>query len=157
AGEHYCAHDLHKRGLTVKLLAPHFVKPYVQSQKNDPNDAVGICEAITRPRMRGVPVKSVAQQDIQALHRIRERQIKARTALINQIRGLLIEYGIVIPQRASQVRHKLPFVLEDADNGLTATARAWLSALAEELQALDHRIATTDTQIDEVFQIDHAC
>ena len=63
---------------------------------------------------------------MQALHRIRERQIKARTALINQIRGLLTEYGIVIPQRASQVRHKLPFVLEDAENGLTATAREWL-------------------------------
>src|SRR6267143_1117836 len=75
--------------------------------------------------MRGVPVKSITQQDVQALHRIRERQIKARTALINQIRGLLMEYGIVIPQRASQVRHKLPIVLEDAENGLTATAREW--------------------------------
>src|SRR5439155_21464576 len=141
----------------VKLMSPQFVKPYVQSQKNDPNDAAGICEAVERPRMRGVPVKSITQQDVQALHRIRERQITARTAFINQIRGLLTEYGIVIPQRASQVRHKLPLVLEDAENGLTATAREWLHALAEELQALDQRIAATDQQIERVFEADEAC
>jgi transposase len=81
-------------------------------------------------------VQSVVQQDVQALPRIRERQITARTAFINPISGLLTEYGLVIPQRASQVRHKRPFVREDAENGLTATARAWLCALAEELQAL---------------------
>jgi transposase len=156
-GAHYWAREFTKLGHTVKLLSPQFVKPYVQSQKNDPNDAAGICEAVARPRMRGVPVKSVAQQDIQALHRIRERQIKARTALINQIRGLLMEYGIVIPQRASQVRHKLPFVLEDAENGLTITAREWLQALAEELQVLDQRLAATDHRIEQVFEADEAC
>ena len=73
----------------------------LQSQKNDPNDAAGLCEAVARPRMRSVPVKSVTQQEVQALHRIRERQIKARTALINQSRGLLAEYGMVIPQRGT--------------------------------------------------------
>ena len=156
-GAHYWAREFTQLGHTVKLMAPQFVKPYVQSQKNDPNDAAGICEAVERPRMRGVPVKSIPQQDVQALHRIRERQITARTALINQIRGLLTEYGIVIPQRASQVRHKLPMVLEDAENGLTATAREWLHALAEELQALDRRIAATDQQIERVFEADEAC
>ena len=156
-GAHYWAREFTQLGHTVKLMAPQFVKPYVQSQKNDPNDAAGICEAVERPRMRGVPVKSIPQQDVQALHRIRERQITARTALINQIRGLLTEYGIVIPQRASQVRHKLPMVLEDAENGLTATAREWLHALAEELQALDQRIAATDQQIERVFEADEAC
>ncbi len=156
-GAHYWAREFTQLGHTVKLMSPQFVKPYVQSQKNDPNDAAGICEAVERPRMRGVPVKSITQQDVQALHRIRERQIKARTALINQIRGLLMEYGIVIPQRASQVRHKLPLVLEDAENGLTATAREWLHALAEELQALDQRIAATDQQIERVFEADEAC
>ena len=85
-----------------------------------------------------------------------ELPITARTALINQIRGLLTEYGIVIPQRASQVRHKLPMVLEDAENGLTATAREWLHALAEELQALDQRIAATDQQIERMFEADEA-
>src|SRR5262245_33279754 len=107
--------------------------------------------------MRAVPLKSVAQQDVQALHRIRERQMKARTALLNQIRGLLAEYGIVIPQRASQVRHKLPYMLEDAENGLTATAREWLHALAEELRALDQRIAATDRHIERLFAADEAC
>jgi transposase len=154
---HYWAREFSQLGHTVKLMPPQFVKPYVQSQKNDPNDAAGICEAVGRPRMRGVPLKSVTQQDVQALHRIRERQIKGRTALINQIRGLLAEYGIGIPQRASQVRPKLPFVLEDAENGLTATARTWLSALAEELKALDQRIAATDQQIERAFEADEAC
>jgi transposase len=156
-GAHYWAREFIKLGHTVKLMSPQFVKPYVQSQKNDPNDAAGICEAVERPRMRGVPVKSIAQQDVQALHRIRERQIKARTALINQSRGLLAEYGIVIPQRASQVRHRLPFVLEDAENGLTTTAREWLQALAVELQTLDQRITATEQQIERVFQDNEAC
>src|ERR671930_230996 len=80
-GAHDWAREFTKLGHTVKLMSPQFVKPHVQSQKNDPNDAAGICEAVARPRMRGVPVKSVAQQDMQALHRIRERQITARTAL----------------------------------------------------------------------------
>jgi transposase len=153
-GAHYGAREFTKRGPMVKLLSPQFVKPYVQSQRNDPNDAAGICEAVARPRMRGVPVKSVAQQDIEALHRLRERQSKARTALIKQSRGLLLEYGIVIPQRASQVRHKLPLVLEDAENGLTITAREWWQALAEELQALDQRLAATDHRIAPVFEAD---
>lgn len=156
-GAHYWAREFIKLGHTVKLMPPQFVKPYVQSQKNDPNDAAGICEAVERPRMRGVPVKSVAQQDVQALHRIRERQIKARTALINQLRGLLAEYGLVLPQHASQVRHKVPFILEDAENGLTATAREWLHALVEELRTVDQRIAATNQQIERVFAADEAC
>jgi transposase len=156
-GAHYWAREFTQLGHTVKLMPPQFVKPYVQSQKNDPNDAAGICEAVERPRMRSVPVKSVPQQDMQALHRIRERQIKARTALLNQIRGLLAEYGIVIPQRASQVRHKVPDILEDAENGLTATAREWLQTLAEELQALDQRITATDQHIERLFAADEAC
>jgi transposase len=156
-GAHYWARELTKLGHTVKRMPPQFVKPYVQSQKNDPNDAAGSCEAVGRPRMRGVPMKSVPQQDMQALHRIRERHIKARTAWRNQIRGLWAEYGIVIPQRASQVRHKVPYILADAENGLTATAREWLQALAEELQALDQRITATDQQIERLFAADEAC
>ena len=156
-GAHYWAREFTQLGHIVKLMSPQFVKPYVQSQKTDPNDAAGSCEAVARPRMRRVPVKSVAQQDVQARHRIRERQIKARTALINQIRGLLAEYGMMIPQRASQVRHKLPFVLEDAGNGLTGTAREWLQALAEELQACDQRLAATDSRLEQVFEAAEAC
>ena len=98
-------------------MAPQFVKPYVQGNKNDDNDAAAICEAVSRPRMRFVPIKSVVQQDMQALHRIRERQLTVRTALVNHIRGLLSEYGIVMPKGVAQGRYKLPFILEDADNG----------------------------------------
>jgi transposase len=93
-GAHYWAREFIKLGHTVKLMSPQFVRPYVQRQKNDANDAAGICEAVRRPHMRFVPIKSVEQQDMQALHRIRERQIRARTALVNQIRGLLAEYGM---------------------------------------------------------------
>ena len=96
ASAHYWARELEKFGHQVKLIAPQFVKPYVRGNKNDGNDAAAICEAVGRPSMRFVPVKTVAQQDIQAVHRIRERLVKARTALTNQIRGLLAEYGVVI-------------------------------------------------------------
>ena len=87
-GAHYWARQLRAHGHTVKLIAPQFVKPYVKSNKNDPADAEAICEAVTRPTMRFVPIKEVEQQDLQSLHRARERVVKARTALVNEIRGL---------------------------------------------------------------------
>jgi transposase len=154
---HHWAREFTKLGHTVQLISPQFVKPYVQGNKNDPKDAAGICEAVGRPHMRCVPIKSVDQQDMQALHRIRERQIKARTALVNQIRGLLAEYGVVIPKGVAQVRQKLPFILEEAENGLTMLAREWLQALAAELQALDQRIRETNTQMQRVFASHEAC
>lgn len=116
-GTHYWAREFTKLGHEVRLMAPQFVKPYVQGNKHDDNDAAAICEAVRRPRMRFVPIKSVVQQDMQALHRIRERRMKMRTALVHQIRGLLSEDGIVMPKGVSQVRHTLPWILEDADNG----------------------------------------
>ena len=97
-GAHYWARRLREQGHEVKLMAPQFVKPYVKSNKNDMRDAEAIAEAVTRPSMRFVPVKDVAQQDIQALHRVRERLVTARTALVNELRGLLAAYGIVLPQ-----------------------------------------------------------
>jgi transposase len=148
---HYWAREFRKLGYTVRLISPQFVKPYIQGNKNDPNDAASICEAVGRPHMRCVPIKAVDQQDGQALHRIRERQINGRTALVNQIRGLLAEYGVVIPQGMAQVRQKLPFILKDAEHGLTMLAREWLQALAAELQAVDQRIQATDIQIRRVF------
>src|SRR5438045_7564264 len=94
-GAHYWFRVLRRLGHTVRLIAPQFVKPYVKSQKNDSNDAEAICEAVSRPSMRFVPAKSVEQQDLQCLHRVRSRLIGCRTQLSNQIRGLLAEYGIV--------------------------------------------------------------
>jgi len=101
---HYWARVLNGLGHTVRLMAPQFVKPYVKSQKNDANDAKAICEAVTRPNIRFIPQKSVEQQDLQCLHRVRSRLVACRTQLINQIRGLLAEYGIVLPQHPGQVR-----------------------------------------------------
>jgi transposase len=156
-GAHYWARELTKLGHMVKLMSPQFVRPYVQRQKNDANDAAGICEAVSRPQMRFVPIKSVEQQDMQALHRIRERQIKARTALVNQIRGLLAEYGIVIPQGVAKVRQALPALLADAENGLSWSAREWLWALAAELRALDQSIVETEHKIQRGFEHSDAC
>ena len=100
-GAHYWARRLSRLGHTVRLMAPQFVKPYVKSNKNDANDAEAICEAVSRPTMRFVPTKCVAQQDWQMLHRVRSRLIGTRTQLSNQIRGLLAEYGIIIPSSVS--------------------------------------------------------
>ena len=124
-GAHYWARECTTRGHAVKRMAPQYVKPDVQGHKNDDHDAAAICAAVSRPRMRFVPIKSVAPQDMQALPRMRERQSKVRTALVNQIRGLLSEYGMVLPKGVAQVRYTLPFILEDADNGLTWVAREW--------------------------------
>ena len=95
---HHWARKLESFGHTVKLMAPQFVKPYVKTNKNDAADAEAICEAVARPNMRFVPVKNIEQQSVLALHRVRQGFVKARTAQANQIRGLLSEFGIVIPR-----------------------------------------------------------
>src|SRR5437870_2832242 len=94
AGAHYWSRQFRTCGHDVRLMSPHFVKPYVKSQKNDSTDAEAICEAVSRPTMRFVAPKTIVQQDLQGLHRVRQRRIQARTALVNQLRGLLTEYGI---------------------------------------------------------------
>ena len=100
---HHWARKLESLGHTVKLMAPQFVKPYVKSNKNDAADAEAICEAVSRPSMRFVPVKNVEQQAVLSLHRVRQGFVKARTAQANQIRGLLSEFGIVVPQGIAYV------------------------------------------------------
>lgn len=119
ASAHHWGRELHKRGFRVKLIAAQFVKPYVKSNKNDRVDAEAICEAMSRPGMRFVAVKSVEQQDVQAIHRIRSELVGHRTAKANQIRGLVGEYGIIAPAGIQQLRRALPEWLEGAENGLT--------------------------------------
>ncbi len=114
AGAHHWARELQARGYMVKLIAPQFVKPYVKSNKNDHNDAEAICEAMSRPTMRFVEVKSIEQQHIQAVHRVRPELLSQRTAKGNQIRGLVTEYGLVAPQQLSSLRAAIPDWLEDA-------------------------------------------
>ena len=115
-GAHYWARQFERFGHTVKLMAPQFVNPYVKTNKNDAADAEVICEAVTRPSMRLVPIKPPEQQAVLALHRARQGFVKARTTQANQIRGLLTEYGLVIPQGIGQIAKRLPVVLEDGEN-----------------------------------------
>ena len=113
---HHWARKLQAHGHTVRLMPPQFVKPYVKTNKNDAADAEAICEAVARPNMRFVPIKDTEQQGILAVHRARQGFVRARTAQGNQIRGLLAEYGIVIPQGIHNIAKRLPGILEDADN-----------------------------------------
>ena len=153
----YWARVLGGLGQTVRLMAPQFVKPYVKSRKNDANDAEAICEAVTPPNMRFVPQKSVEQQDLQCLHRIRSRLVACRTQLINQIRGLLAEYGIVLPLHPGHVRSGLPTVLEDAENQLSGLGRQLFRSLYEELAQIDEKIADADDRIQIAFQSTPDC
>lgn len=156
-GAHYWCRVLSRLGHTARLIAPQFVKPYVKSQKNDANDAEAICEAVSRPSMRFVPAKSVEQQDLQCLHRVRSRLIGCRTQLVNQIRGLLAEYGIVLPQHVAQLRRHLPSLLEDDNNELTRSTRYLFHSLYEELMELETRIAAADERIDRAFRENAEC
>ncbi len=150
AGAHHWARELESRGYIVKLIPPQFVKPYVKSNKNDANDAEAICEAMSRPVMRFVTVKSVAQQDIQATHRIRSELMSQRTAKANQIRGLVAEYGLVAPRTLYALRAAIPDWLEDADNDLTDHFRSLLHGLWLDLVALDDRLRELDRAIEQL-------
>jgi len=155
-GAHYWARKLQERGYTVKLIAPQFVKPYVQSNKNDANDAEAICEAMSRPKMRFVALKTIEQQDVQAVHRIRRELIEQRTAKGNQIRGLVCEYGLVAPRELSQLRRAIPLWLEDAHNGLSERFRRLLNALWCDLRLLDERVAELDREVALIARSDPA-
>jgi len=152
AGSHHWARKFQAMGYEVRLMSPQFVKPYVKSNKNDEADAEAICEAVQRPNMRFVPIKSVEQQDIQSLHRARNMAIGQRTSLINQIRGLLHEYGVVVARGSANLRKALPGILEDADNGLSPMFRELLHGLHRELSHLDDRIAEYDVRIAGLAQ-----
>ncbi len=127
-------------GIEVGAIPAQFVKPFVRGNKSDHNDALAIAEAAMRPNVRWVPIKTIEQQDLQSIHRIRERRIKERTALANQIRGLLSEYGITVPVGIKNLSKKLPDILEDATNDLTTTTREFLFDLYEELKDITVRI-----------------
>ncbi len=151
-GAHHWARTLQALGHEVVLIAPQFVKPFVKNNKTDAADAGAICEAACRPRQRFVPIKSVEQQDIQAIHRMRSQVIERRTALVNQVRGLLAEYGIAMPQGRAAAMRRLPEILEDAENGLSERFRAELHGLLEELRHLDARAKHYDDQIRAVAE-----
>jgi transposase len=147
-GAHYWARRFREHGHEVKLMAPQFVKPYVKSNKNDMRDAEGIGEAVTRPTMRFVPVKDVDQQDIQALHRVRERLMGERTALVNEVHGLMNEYGIVIPKGVSKFRQAVVGTLESEKDKLTPLSQEMFWKLVEEFTALEEQLAYYQEKLD---------
>jgi len=147
AGAHHWARSFAQHGHEVRLIAPQFVTPYVQGNKNDFNDAEGICEAGGRPKMRFVAVKTVDQQAMLSLHRIRQSIMKARTAHSNRMRGLLAEYGLVMNQGWSALKRGIPEILEDASNGLPDTFRAFLSEMLDEFRHLEKRLKYYNQQL----------
>lgn len=155
-GSHHWGRQLQAMGHRVKLLPPQHVKPFVLGQKNDANDAAAVCAAMARSEIPLVAVKTLAQQDLQALHRVRSARVADRTARINQLRGLLAEYGIVLAQGRHTVRRALPQVLEDADNGLSFDLRQLLAEIYDELVALDTRIEQLTGRIEQQVRQDPA-
>jgi len=157
SSSHYWAKVLTDLGHQVRLIAPQFVTPYVKSNKNDRNDAEAICEAISRPSMRFVAPKSSEQLEIQAVHRIRQRLVSSRTRLVNQIRGLLAEHGVVIGRDISRLRRALSQIVEGSECNLGDLIQELASDIHQELAALDEHIASYDRRIRNLFRTNEMC
>lgn len=151
---HYWARELMVLGHEVRLIAPQFVKPYVKSGKNDANDAEAICEAASRPNMRFVPVKTVQQQACQAVHRIRSRLVKARTALSNEIRGLLAEFGLIASCKGIAATRRLLQEAQTKDDVLPGELRNLLQHLQDELDGYDRSIERLEVQLQQQVRND---
>jgi transposase len=156
-GAHDWARRVREQGQTVKLMAPQCVKPSVTSNKHAMADAEALGEAVTRPTMRCVPIQELRQQDLQALHRVRERLVKARTALVHEMRGLLGECGTVLPRAIAQCRQALPGTLEQAQAQLTELSRPVVRQLHEAWLALEQRRTYDDEPLEALWQADAAC
>lgn len=157
ASSHYWGRELRALGHDVKLIPPQYVKPYLRGNKNDYNDARAIAEAATRPSMRFVAIKTVEEQDMQALHRMRSKCVKERTALSNSTRGLLGEYGIILPKGLAVLRRSIPEILEDAENGLSDRFRNLLVRRYEQLAEIDQHIAFYTNELELLGRQDDAC
>src|SRR5215813_9774618 len=156
-GAHDWARRFRAHGHEVKLMAPQFVKPYVKSHKNDSRDAEAIAAAVTRPTMRFVPIKDVDQQGLQALHRVRERLIGERTALVHEVHGLLHAYVIVIPTGVAKFRQAVVEKLEAEKDKLTALSQEMFWKLVEEFAALEKQLAYYQEKLDTLATTHPAC
>jgi transposase len=154
---HHWGRQFQALGIEVRLISPQYVSPFVKTNKNDRNDAEAIVEAASRPAMRFVPVKSVEQQDIQATHRVRELLMRQRTAVINQIRGLLAERGQIMAQSPQALRRALPEVLALEDSEVTAVCRSLVTELQEHLSMLEGRIALLEQRIKAFMKSSVLC
>jgi transposase len=145
-GAHHWARRLQEFGHTVRLISPQYVKPYVKTNKNDAVDAEAICEAVGRPNMRFVPIKTVEQQAVLSVHRVRQGFVKARTAQANQIRGLLAEFGLVAAKGIANVGNRIPGLV-DAAEGLPAPMRELVGRLLEHFKVLDKQVKEMEARI----------
>ena len=156
-GAFYWQRQFERHGHTVKIIAPQYVRPFVRRQKNDSNDAEAICTAVQQPNMRFVPKKTLEQQDIQALHRARQRLVNHRTALISQMRGLLLDRGIAIGVAATRARSMIPKVLNEPNEDLSSLTREIITSLYDFMLQIDARIRFFDKKIDAIFKANEAC
>lgn len=156
-GAQYWARALKGLGHEARLINPKSVKRFLQGHKNDYNDAAALCEAVAHPQTRVVAVKSAAQQDLQAVHRLRSGALKDRTALVNRARGLLAEHGLVMAKGVGAFRRRVPELLEDAENGLSALFRGLLAQLYEQVRALDELIGEYNKRLVQVNRADETC
>lgn len=157
SGAHFIGAALRDQGHEVRLIPAQFVKPFLKSNKNDFLDAEAIAEAVARKNMRFVPIKSEAQLDLQALHRVRDRLVHRRTALINQIRGFLLERGIVFAKGPANLRNQMPSLFEDADQNLSSRLRGLLDQLWQEWKAIDSGVERVTQDIEAIANQDAAC
>jgi len=155
-GSHYWARKFKSLGHEVKMMSPQYVKPYIKTNKNDANDAEGICEAVTRPTMRFVPIKTIEQQDILSIHRVKSRLIENRTQLANQIRGLLMECGIAIKKGITQLKI-IPTILADEKNELSYHGRELIEDLYSEFLELKNKITRYEEKIKIFAKKDKRC
>jgi transposase len=151
------ARKFEELGHKVKIVSPQYVKPFVRRQKNDNNDAEAICTAVRQPHIPLVPKKTVEQQDVQAVHRARQRMVNHRTAVVSQIRGLLLDRGIAFGKSITRARRMIPEILADTANELTTMAREAIGELWDLLCDLDRRITIFDKKIDVVFKASEVC
>ena len=156
-GAFYWQRQFEAVGHRVRIIAPQYVKPFAQHQKNDRNDAAAICCAVRQPNMRFVPGKTLEQQDIQALHRGRQRLVNHRTALVSQMRGLLLDRGIAFAQSITRARREIRNLLEDCSSDLSDLFRSMLSQLYACFLTLDQQIAWFDREIEKVFRSSDTC
>ena len=152
SGAHHFARRLSELGHQARIMAPRFVQPYRKSQKNDGNDAEAICEAVARPSMRFVAIKSEEQQALLVVHRVRKALVDERTGYINSLRGMLCEFGIVLPKGRYQLRARLPQVLLDENDQLPGLAREIFTDLAQRIGELDQHILAYDRRIEALVR-----
>jgi len=157
SGSHFLARALREQGHDARLIPAQYVKPYVKTNKSDYIDAEAIAEAVQRPTMRFVPIKTEEQLDLQTVHRVRERWVTRRTAVVNQIRGLLLERGLTLPKGRSHVDRALPEILTDPTLRLAGSFRVLLGQLQLELEQLSARIEQMDAVIQETARENEAC